>query len=188
MQVLRNNLGGAHLILVTRGSSSSLSISDEQTIEEYVRYYHIRVSSVLVPSDANGSGGGGAPLAFFDTVAKSSGGRSHVVRGAAHRRSMEVYLGLVDAFAGLAAGSGAARATAPRVVHENVIEVREQLVFKKKEESFVFFECLIVHGMRSRWHSASNMDCGQMPWIFGQKFGMDLEPAYVHNTTRHFFI
>ena len=48
-QVLRGNMAGAHLILLTRGSPDTLSISDEQTIEDYVKYYHLKVSSILIP-------------------------------------------------------------------------------------------------------------------------------------------
>ena len=42
-------MAGAHLVLLTRGSSDTLSISDEQTIEDYVKYYHLKVSSILIP-------------------------------------------------------------------------------------------------------------------------------------------
>lgn len=36
-EVLRNNMDGAHLVLVTSGSDKTLSISDEHTIEELIR-------------------------------------------------------------------------------------------------------------------------------------------------------
>jgi hypothetical protein len=62
--VLRNNMAGAHLVFVTRGSPDTLSISDEQTIQEYIRYYNIRVSSIVVPE------GEKMPLAFYDSVAQ----------------------------------------------------------------------------------------------------------------------
>ena len=32
-EVLRNNMAGAHLVFITRGSPDTLSISDEQTIQ-----------------------------------------------------------------------------------------------------------------------------------------------------------
>ena len=48
-EVLRGNMAGAHLVLLTRGSPDTLSISDEQTIEDYVKYYHLKVSSILIP-------------------------------------------------------------------------------------------------------------------------------------------
>ncbi len=48
-EVLGQDVGGAHLVLVTRGLQETLSISDEQTIQDYVRYYHIKVSTILVP-------------------------------------------------------------------------------------------------------------------------------------------
>ena len=43
-EVLRGNMAGAHLILMTRGSTDTLSLSDEQTIQDYVKYYHIKVN------------------------------------------------------------------------------------------------------------------------------------------------
>lgn len=112
-EVLRINMAGAHLVLVTRGSADTLSISDEQTIEEYVKYYHIKVSSILVPEDEK------LPLAFYDSIAQSSGGSSHVVPRAS-KKSIEVYVGLMHAFSGLLVDE---QPKLPVVVHEELIEM-----------------------------------------------------------------
>ena len=67
-------MAGAHLILVTRGSQDTLKISDEQAIEEYVKFYHMKVSSVLIPDQDK------LPLAFYDSIARLSGGTSHIIK------------------------------------------------------------------------------------------------------------
>ena len=67
-------MAGAHLILVTRGSQDTLKISDEQAIEEYVKFYHMKVSSVLIPDQDK------LPLAFYDSIARLSGGSSHIIK------------------------------------------------------------------------------------------------------------
>ena len=46
------------------GSGDTLSISDEQSIDEYVKYYHIKVSAILVPNDER------LPMAYYDAVAQ----------------------------------------------------------------------------------------------------------------------
>ena len=65
------------------GSGDTLSISDEQTIDEYVKYYHIKVSAILVPNDER------LPMAFYDSVAQLSGGSSHVIRESRHRDAIQ---------------------------------------------------------------------------------------------------
>ena len=77
--VLRNDFAGANIILITRGSEDTLSISDEQTIEEYVKYYHIKVSSILIPDSQK------LPLAFYDYISQSSGGSSYIIENAKSR-------------------------------------------------------------------------------------------------------
>lgn len=94
-EVLRGNMAGAHLVLLTRGSTDTLSISDEQTIEEYVKYYHLKVSSILIPESQK------LPLAFYDSIAQASGGTSHVVPQFNSHSSMEIYVNLMHAFTNL---------------------------------------------------------------------------------------
>ncbi len=106
----------------------TLSISDEQTISEYVRYYHIKVSTILIP-DSPGSSSyprDQVPLAFYDSVAQSSGGSSRIVAGAA-RRSIETYLDLIDAFAGLLHGEPGDD-DVPVTLHRNIIQVIEVIL------------------------------------------------------------
>ena len=93
-EVLRGKMAGAHLILLTRGSPDTLSISDEQTIQDYVKYYHIKVSSILLPETKK------LPLAFYDSIAQASGGFSYIVPST-QRSSMKLYVDLMQAFSGL---------------------------------------------------------------------------------------
>ena len=100
--VLRNNMAGAHLVIISRGSPDTLSLSDEQTIEEYIKYYQIKVSTILIPDS------GKQPLAFYDAISQMSGGNSQVVKASRYtktssRRSIEVYLELMHAFSSLVA-------------------------------------------------------------------------------------
>ena len=101
--VLRNDMAGAHLVIISRGSPDTLSLSDEQTIEEYIKYYQIEVSTILIPN------GDKQPLAFYDSISQISGGISHVVKSSRYtktnsRRSIEVYLELMHAFSSLVSG------------------------------------------------------------------------------------
>ena len=90
-EVLRNNMAGAHLVFITRGSPDTLSISDEQTIQEYIKYYHIRVSSIIVPENEK------LPLAFYDSVSQMSGGTSRIISReySDAQASVRVYVDLV---------------------------------------------------------------------------------------------
>lgn len=81
----------SHLVFAFSGSGDTLSISDEQTIEEYVKYYHIKVSAILVPNDNR------LPMAFYDSLAQLSGGSSHVIREFKHR-TVKTYVELLDSF------------------------------------------------------------------------------------------
>ena len=110
-EVLRGHMAGAHLILLTRGSPDTLSISDEQTIQDYVKYYHIKVSSILLPETEK------LPLAFYDSIAQSSGGSSYVVP---KTNFMKLYVDLMHAFSGLLEYE---RPQLPVTVHEELIDM-----------------------------------------------------------------
>ena len=62
---------GGHIILVTRGDNSSLSLTDENFILEHAKFYNVRFSSILLPSTA-------PALPFYDLAAAKSGGKSFV--------------------------------------------------------------------------------------------------------------
>ena len=101
--VLRNSMAGAHLVIISRGSPDTLSLSDEQTIREYIKYYQIEVSTILIPDKDK------QPLPFFDEISQISGGNSHVIKSPQYtktnsRRSIEVYLELMHAFSSLVSG------------------------------------------------------------------------------------
>ena len=115
--VLRNNMAGAHLVFITRGSPDTLSISDEQTIQEYIRYYNIRVSSIVIPENEK------LPLAFYDSVAQMSGGTSRIISREYidAQASVRVYVDLMHAFSLLLPTSGPT--TPPVIIHENLIEM-----------------------------------------------------------------
>ena len=105
-------MAGAHVVLITRGSADTLSITDEQTIADYVRYYHLKVSSILLPESEK------LPLAFYDSIAQASGGTSHVINNVKNRKSMDLYVELMHAFNGLLVDE---RPRLPVVIHEELI-------------------------------------------------------------------
>ena len=102
--VLRNDMAGAHLVIISRGSPDTLSLSDEQTIREYIKYYQIEVSTILIPDKDK------QPLPFFDEISQISGGNSHVIKNSRYtkqnsgRISIEVYLELMHSFSSLVSG------------------------------------------------------------------------------------
>ena len=72
-QVLRNKEAGGDLILVTHGDKRTMSDDDKEILSEYVKYYNVRVSSVLIPMS------GQTPLSYYNTIATMSGGTSRYV-------------------------------------------------------------------------------------------------------------
>jgi len=117
--VLRNNMAGAHLILITRGSVDTLTLNDEKTLSDYIKFYHLKVSSILVPESDR------MPLAYYDAIAQMSGGTSHIIKTNTddHHASVEAYVDLMNAFTSLLPLTGLN--TPPTVVHENLIEVSD---------------------------------------------------------------
>ena len=117
--VLRNNMAGAHLIIMSRGSQDTLKISDEQAIEEYVKFYNMKVSSILIPEDDK------LPLAFYDSIARLSGGSSHVIKQPRKHQSIEVYMDLINAFSNLidAEFENHGIPRPPVTIHEDLIEM-----------------------------------------------------------------
>ena len=73
-QVLGDNKAGGHIVLVTRAGPDTLSITDQEIILEYVEYYQIQISVMMVP-------GHNQPyLPFYDEISGQSGGRAHLVQ------------------------------------------------------------------------------------------------------------
>ena len=54
---------GAHIVLVTRGDLSSLTLTEANDIRNYAQNNKIKVSTVLVPKGNNQR-----PLSFYDEV------------------------------------------------------------------------------------------------------------------------
>jgi len=87
-QVMKEDTAGAHIVLITRGSSDSLSLTDERIIAEYVNNYDIKVSSIIIPTVNH--------LSFYDQISKVSGGHSFLIRDSGF--SMDAYVSVVEAF------------------------------------------------------------------------------------------
>ena len=88
-QVLGENKAGGHIVLVTRAGPDTLSITDQMIIREYVEYYQIKISVMMVPAHNQHY------LAFYDQIAGESGGRAHLVQQDTHLRK---YWAMLEAF------------------------------------------------------------------------------------------
>ena len=93
---------GAHLLLVTRGTSDTLSLTDERVVGAYLRDYGIKLTSVLVrpPGPAASS----AHLPFYESASAATGGRAVAV--AAAPGSVDFYVDLSAALADAVASDG----------------------------------------------------------------------------------
>ena len=69
------------------------------------------------------------PLVFYDYIAQSSGGSSHVVP-TFERDSMNLYVDLMHAFSGLLSTETEKPAQLPATVHENLIPMTGKVNFK----------------------------------------------------------
>ena len=46
---MKTREAGGHLVLITQGDLQTLSSTDETIISGYETYYHVRISSILIP-------------------------------------------------------------------------------------------------------------------------------------------
>ena len=84
--VLQGDSVGAHLILVTRAGTDSLSLTDEKIITEYVKNYGIKISTIMIPTVNH--------LPFYDDISQISGGKSFLVKRSAF--AMDTYVSILD--------------------------------------------------------------------------------------------
>ena len=90
-EVIRDNRAGAHIILITQGSSDTLSLTDEEVIRGYVLDYNIKLSSILLPET------GTSYLPFYDSVGTLMNGKTYIVKNNNH--IIDFYVRLNEAFA-----------------------------------------------------------------------------------------
>lgn len=93
-QVLDGDESGAHVILVTRGDNDTLSLTDENLILEFARYYQVKFSSILVPEAKR------TALSFYDNLSRESGGRTFVFNTKTKKQNIgaEIYHNILEAF------------------------------------------------------------------------------------------
>ena len=65
------NLAGTHIILMTKGSHDSLSVSDENILKNYISDYNIKLSTIIIPSEPESS------YPFYDSL--QDGNRNFVI-------------------------------------------------------------------------------------------------------------
>ena len=115
-QVLSGEEAGAHVILVTRGDNDTLSLTDENLILEFARYYQVKFSSILVPTTKS--------LSFYDSLSKLSNGRSFVFQ--APKRIQDdvgagLYHNVIEAFYSLRRLDTDLASNVPVNVHSNIV-------------------------------------------------------------------
>lgn len=89
-QVLGEEKAGGHIILVTRAGPDTLSITDQMIIKEYVEYYQIKISVMMIPAHNQ------QYLTFYDGIAGESGGRAHLIQ---QDTTLRKYWAMLEAFA-----------------------------------------------------------------------------------------
>jgi len=87
-EVLSEDMGGVHVILITSGGEDSLTVNDEETITKYVQKYGIKISTVMIPTVNH--------LSFYDDVSQFSGGQSFLIRKSPY--PMDTYVNILEAF------------------------------------------------------------------------------------------
>ena len=83
---------GAHIILVTRGDTTTLTQREASEIQSYVKENKIKVSSILVPENRN------KPLDFYDEIAQASGGKSYVFRATSSPIGTQTFHQITESF------------------------------------------------------------------------------------------
>ena len=91
-----------------------------------------QVSSILLPETEK------LPLVFYDYIAQSSGGSSHVVP-TIERNSMKLYVDLMHAFSSLLTTDTEKPAQLPVNVHENLIPMTGMFIMQLTSLIFSFW-------------------------------------------------
>ena len=108
-EVLSEDMGGAHVILITNGGEDSLTVKDEQTISKYVRKHGIKISTVMIPTVNH--------LAYYDDVSQFSGGHSFLIRKSPY--PMDTYVNILEAFLTIIQKDETEGDNSALVVHKN---------------------------------------------------------------------
>ena len=103
-------LAGTHVVLVTRGSPDSLSITDERIVRNYVKDYSLKLSTIIVPQTPQGF------LPFFDETSRLTGGRSYLIGN--DQGPVNFYVGLNEAFGEILRSDAVYPTEMPEVLHK----------------------------------------------------------------------
>ena len=112
-QVVRDNHAGTHIILITQGSSDTLSITDEAVVRGYVLDHNIKLSSILLPET------GTSYLPFYDSVSTLMNGKTYIVKNNNH--IIDFYVRLNEAFADILRSDARYPTEIPELVYKQEI-------------------------------------------------------------------
>ena len=110
--VVRDNHAGTHIILITQGSSDTLSLTDEKVIQGYVLDHNIKLSSILLPEKTS-------YLPFYDSVSTLMNGKTYIVKNNNH--IIDFYVRLNEAFADILRSDARYPTEIPELVHKQEI-------------------------------------------------------------------
>ena len=72
-EVVGDHKAGTHIVLVTQGSSDTLSLTDENILRGHIIDYNIKMSAIVMPETTT------SYLPFYDKITDLMGGKAHVV-------------------------------------------------------------------------------------------------------------
>ena len=109
-EVVSDHKAGTHIVLVTRGGSDTLSLTDENILRGHILDYNIKLSAILLPDSTNNY------LAFYDQITHLMGGKSHVVHS--DQNIMDFYVSFNGAFADVLHSDARYPTEIPEMVHQ----------------------------------------------------------------------
>ena len=110
-EVVSDHQAGTHIVLVTRGGSDTLSLTDENILRGHILDYNIKLSAILLPDSGTNN-----YLAFYDQITHLMGGKSHVVHS--DKNIMDFYVSFNEAFADVWHSDARYPTEIPEMVHQ----------------------------------------------------------------------
>ena len=110
-EVVSDHQAGTHIVLVTRGGSDTLSLTDENILRGHILDYNIKLSAILLPDSGTNN-----YLAFYDQITHLMGAKSHVVHS--DKNIMDFYVSFNEAFADVWHSDARYPTEIPEMVHQ----------------------------------------------------------------------
>ena len=109
-EVVSDHKAGTHIVLVTQGSSDTLSLTDENILRGHIIDYNIKMSAIVMPETTT------SYLPFYDKITNLMGGKAHVVHY--ENNIMDFFVHLNGAFANVLHSDARYPTEIPELVHK----------------------------------------------------------------------